>query len=145
MKSRSNAYTNRISNAPGGTFSRELLASVVAQTINATQLPHQPIDEGHLRGANALSKALGLKMANWWAPTAENYFQRIKKDQILAAIKDASGLPVPDRLTSLKKSDLAKEAEAFVKGTRWLASSLARLNRWKCREKISQLKSQGAA
>jgi ParB family chromosome partitioning protein len=59
-------------------------------------------------------------MADWWAPTAENYFQRIKKDQILAAIKDASGQPVPDRLTSLKKSDLAQEAEASVKGTRWL-------------------------
>jgi len=61
-------------------------------------------------------------MANWWAPTAENYFQRIKKDQILAAIKDVSGLPVPDRLASLKKSDLAQEAETSVKGTRWLPS-----------------------
>ena len=98
----------------------DLLAFVVAQTINAVQLPHQQSDEDHLRGANAISKALGFDMANWWAPTAENYFQRIKKDQILAAIKDASGLPVPDRLTSLKKSDLAQEAEAFIKGTRWL-------------------------
>ena len=75
----------------------DLLAFVVAQTINAVQLPHQRTDEGHLGAANALSKALELDMANWWAPTAENYFQRIKKDQILAAIKDASGLPVPDR------------------------------------------------
>ena len=38
----------------------ELLAFVVAQTINAVQLPHQRADEGHLRGASALSKALGL-------------------------------------------------------------------------------------
>ncbi|MBV8227918.1 MAG: hypothetical protein JO232_22315, partial [Verrucomicrobia bacterium] len=98
----------------------DLLAFVVAQTINAVQLPHQRTDEGHLGAANALSKALELDMANWWAPTAENYFQRIKKDQILAAIKDVSGLPVPDRLTSMKKSDLAQEAEASVKGTRWL-------------------------
>jgi ParB family chromosome partitioning protein len=98
----------------------DLLAFVVAQTINAVQLPYQQSDEGYLQGANALSKALGLEMANWWAPTAANYFQRIKKDQILGAIKDASGLPVPERLTSLKKSDLAQEAEAFVKGTRWL-------------------------
>jgi ParB family chromosome partitioning protein len=98
----------------------DLLAFVVAQTINAVQLPHQRTDEGHLEAANALSKALELDMANWWAPTAENYFQRIKKDQILAAIKDVSGLPVPDRRTSMKKSDLAQEAEASVKGTRWL-------------------------
>jgi ParB family chromosome partitioning protein len=98
----------------------DLLAFVVAQTINAVQLPHQRTNEGHLGAANALSKALCLDMANWWAPTAENYFQRIKKDQILAAIKDASGQPVPDRMTSLRKSDLAQEAEASVKGTRWL-------------------------
>jgi ParB family transcriptional regulator, chromosome partitioning protein len=64
----------------------DLLAFVVAQTINAVQLPHQQSDEGHLAGANTLSKALGLEMANWWAPTAENYFSRIKKEQIIAAI-----------------------------------------------------------
>jgi len=43
----------------------ELLAFVVAHTLNAVQLPHQRADEGHLAGANALSKALGLEMANW--------------------------------------------------------------------------------
>jgi len=98
----------------------DLLAFAVAQTINAVQLPHHKADEGHLGAANALSKALGLDMANWWTPTAENYFQRIKKDQILAAIKDASGQPLPDRMTALKKSDLAQEAETSVEGTRWL-------------------------
>jgi ParB family chromosome partitioning protein len=98
----------------------DLLAFVVAQTINAVQLPHHKADEGHLGAANALSKALCLDMTNWWAPTAENYFQRIKKGQILAAIKDASGQPLPDRMTALKKSDLAQGAETSVKGTRWL-------------------------
>src|SRR6516164_9558042 len=69
----------------------DLLAFVVAQTINAVQLWHQQSDEGHLRASIALSNALGFDMANWWAPTAENYFSRIKKDQIIAAITDASG------------------------------------------------------
>jgi ParB family chromosome partitioning protein len=103
----------------------DLLAFVVAQTINAVQLPHQQSNEGHLRGANALSKALGLEMANWWAPTAENYFSRIKKEQIIAAITDASGKAAPERLKSLKKSDLAAEAESIVKGTRWLPPVLS--------------------
>jgi ParB family transcriptional regulator, chromosome partitioning protein len=61
-----------------------------------------------------LNKAPGL------VPTAENYFSRIKKEQIIAAITDASGKAVPERLKSLKKSDLAAEAESIVKGTRWL-------------------------
>ena len=98
----------------------DLLAFVVAQTINAVQLPHQRTDEGHLGTAKALSKALGLDMADWWAPTAENYFSRIKKDQIIAAITDASGDTAPERFKSLKKSDLAAEAESIVNGTRWL-------------------------
>ena len=98
----------------------DLLAFVVAQTINAVQLPHQQSDEGRLAGANTLSKALGLEMANWWAPPAENYFSRIKKEQIVAAITDASGKAAPERLKSLKKSDFAAEAESIVKGTRWL-------------------------
>ena len=57
----------------------DLLAFSVAQTINAVQLLHQPADESHLRGANSLSKALGLDMANWWSPNAENYFSRVKR------------------------------------------------------------------
>ena len=101
-----------------------MLAFSVAQTINAVQLPHQPADERHLRGANALSKALGLDMANWWSPTAENYFSRIKRDQILTAIVEATAKPAPERLKSLKKKDLAAEAESMLTGTRWIPPTI---------------------
>ena len=102
----------------------DLLAFSVAQTINAVQLPHQPADERHLRGANALSKALGLDVANWWSPNAENYFSRIKRDQILTAILDATAKPAPERLKSLKKKDLAAEAESMLTGTRWIPPTI---------------------
>jgi ParB family chromosome partitioning protein len=102
----------------------DLLAFLVAQTINVVQLPHQQSDEVHLQGANALSKALGLDMANWWAPTAENYFGRIKRDQILAAITEATARPAPERLRALKKKDLAAEAESMITGTRWVPPTI---------------------
>ena len=102
----------------------DLLAFVVAQTINAVQLADQPTDEVHLRGANALSKALGLDMANWWSPTVENYFSRIKRDQILEAIVEATGKPVPERLTALKKKDLAADAASMLTGTRWVPPTI---------------------
>ena len=63
-------------------------------------------------------------MADWWQPTAANYFARIKKDQILQAIQEATGAPVKERLRSLKKQDLAAEAEQSVTGTRWLPELL---------------------
>jgi hypothetical protein len=59
-------------------------------------------------------------MADWWQPTAANYFARIRKDQILQAVQEATGDPVKERLRSLKKQDLAAEAEKSVTGTHWL-------------------------
>jgi len=72
----------------------------------------------------ALARALTFDMANWWQPTAANYFARIKKDQILRAIQEATGALVKERLRSLKKQDLAAEAEKSVTGTGWLPELL---------------------
>ena len=50
-------------------------------------------------------------MAHWWQASAANYFGRVKKDQIVEAIQEATGAPVHERLRSAKKKDLAAEAE----------------------------------
>lgn len=92
----------------------------VAHTVNAVQSPHDDASTGRLAAADALGRALTLDMANWWQPTAANYFARIKKDQILQAIEEATGAPIKERPRSLKKQDLAAEAEKLVTGTRWL-------------------------
>ena len=96
----------------------------VAHTVNAVQSPHDEACTGRLAAADALARALTLDMANWWQPTAENYFARIKKEQILQAIQEATGAPVKERLRSLKKKDLAAEAEKSVTGTHWLPELL---------------------
>jgi len=44
----------------------------------------------------------------------------------LQAIQEATGAPVKERLRSLKKQDLAAEAEKSVNGTRWLPDLLRR-------------------
>lgn len=56
-------------------------------------------------------------MANWWQASAVNYFGRIKKDQILHAIQEATGVPVDEQLKFLKKKDLAAEAEKHISST----------------------------
>ena len=102
----------------------KVLAVAVAHTVNTVQSPHDDASTGRLAAADALARALTLDMANWWQPTAANYFARIKKDQILQAIQEATGAPVKERLRSLKKQALAAEAEKSVTGTRWLPELL---------------------
>jgi ParB family chromosome partitioning protein len=101
-----------------------VLAVAVAHTVNAVQSPHDDASTGRLAAADALARALTFDMADWWQPTAANYFTRIKKDQILQAIQEVTGAPAKERLRSLKKQDLAGEAEKSVTGTRWLPELL---------------------
>ena len=37
--------------------------------------------------ADQLAKAVNLDMADWWTPTGESYLGRVKKEQILEAIR----------------------------------------------------------
>jgi ParB family chromosome partitioning protein len=71
-----------------------------------------------------LSAALGLDMNAWFKPTAGNFFGRIGKPDILAAIKEATGKPVAPATEKLKKSELAIFAERAVKDTAWLPKLL---------------------
>ena len=101
-----------------------VLAVAAAHTVNAVQRPHDAPDCGRLNGTKALAQALELDMANWWQASAANYFGRVKKDQIVEAIQEATGAPVDERLKSLKKKDLAAEAEKCISSTRWLPEPL---------------------
>jgi ParB family transcriptional regulator, chromosome partitioning protein len=102
----------------------KVLVVAVAHTVNAVQSPHDDASTGRLAAADALARAFTLDMADWWQPTAANYFAGMKKDQILQAIQEATGAPVKERLRSLKKQDLAAEAEKFVTATCWLPEIL---------------------
>jgi ParB family chromosome partitioning protein len=62
-------------------------------------------------------------MGNWFVPTAENYFSRVNRAQILAAIDEANGSHAP-ALEKLKKSELAVRAEQLLAGTSWLPEPL---------------------
>jgi ParB family chromosome partitioning protein len=97
-----------------------VLATAVAHTVNAVQGPHDGPSTGRLGAA----EALGLDMSNWWQASASNYFGRVKKDQTIRAIAEATGAPVDERLKALKKKDLVAEAEKSIAGTRWLPEPL---------------------
>ncbi len=104
-----------------------LFAHCASLTINA-------LYEGWNRRPRALAHAdrlaqtmqLDMTVAGW-APTAEAFFSRITKGQMLDAVREALGEAAADRIAGLKKDDMAVEAARLVEGTGWLPRPLRTL------------------
>jgi len=64
-----------------------------------------------------LGSLVGIDMAQWWRPTAANYFDRVSKQVILDALTDVGSLELSSRFASVKKGDLAMSAERVFAGT----------------------------
>jgi ParB family chromosome partitioning protein len=101
----------------------DLLALITATSVNAVQQKHDRADAPRFAHAGQLADALKLDMTAWFTPTAESYFSRVTRAQILAAIDEAKGQHGP-ALDKLKKTELAARAEALVAGTGWLPEPL---------------------
>lgn len=89
-------------------------ASVDVVTPRAVR--HQPGEE--------LARAVGLDMAAWWKPTAEGYFNYVSKAVILEAVRQFAPEHVT-RLSTLKKANIASEAERLADGTGWMPTVFA--------------------
>ncbi len=72
--------------------------------------------------ADDLAALVGLDMTQCWQPTAANFFGRVTKTRILAAVREAKGDDTAQLLDSLKKADMAREAERLMAGSGWLPS-----------------------
>jgi ParB family chromosome partitioning protein len=59
-------------------------------------------------------------MADWWQPTAAGFFMRVKREQAIDALVEATGAKDVIALSKLKKSELAAEAEKRLTDCRWL-------------------------
>lgn len=101
----------------------DLLAFIAARSVDVMQRRDDRAGTSRLVHGNALAGALQLDMAVWFSPTAESYFSRVSRAQILDAIDDATGSHAP-ALEKLKKSELAVRAEQLVAGKAWLPEPL---------------------
>ena len=99
----------------------DLLGLCVALTLNDVR------DSERTSPLDALSAAIELDMADWWEATAGNYFSRITKDAILAAIAESSGPEAAARVKGVSKGELARVAELELKDKRWLPSPFRRI------------------
>jgi ParB family chromosome partitioning protein len=75
--------------------------------------------------ADDLAFALHLNLREaGWRPTANNYFGRITKAQILDAVREAKGEDAAERLAGLKKPEMAAAAEELLKDSAWVPAAL---------------------
>lgn len=110
------------------------VAFVIAQTLEPTL---NAGDGGRLNGFHDhLGRILDIEVAQWWRPTAANFFGRVKKDVMLDALEDIGGPILRGRYKDAKKGDLAAtcaslcngqgivEAEIREKATAWLPDAM---------------------
>jgi ParB family chromosome partitioning protein len=102
----------------------DLLAFCAARSVDALQRKQDRPDSPRLAHANALAQALSLDMTAWFIPTAANFFSRVSRTEILAALAQAKGTPAKRSWDKLKKSELATLAERETAGTGWLPQLL---------------------
>jgi len=106
-----------------------LFAHCVALTIDAVFRPYDRRSAA-LGHADVLASAIDLDVnAAGWKPTADGYFLRISKAQILEAVREAKGEDVAGRLDSLKKPDMAAAAEELLRETAWLPTVMRTIDR----------------
>lgn len=95
----------------------ELLAVLVAPAIE--------LSPGRAEGvADAICAAAGLDMSGYWRATPASYFEHIRKDLIIDAIKEVN--PALDRAKFDKapKKEVLDRAKRMFKGSTWLPQPL---------------------
>ncbi|MGI9072244.1 MAG: hypothetical protein ACR2JB_13245 [Bryobacteraceae bacterium] len=86
-----------------------LLAFCVAKSLNGVKAKADVDDRDRLRHANALAIALDVDMTKWFMPTAENFFSKVSKARITAALIEAAKPPTAE-MAKLKKAELFETA-----------------------------------
>ncbi len=98
----------------------KLLAFCTARSVDAVQRGKDEPDCARLAHATSLARAMSFDMKEWFTPTAQNYFSRVSRTEILSALAEAKGLKPKRSWEKLKKTELAILAEREIARTGWL-------------------------
>jgi len=74
--------------------------------------------------ADRLADALSLDMAVHWKPTADSYFSRVTKAQIIESVREAVSGESASGIAGMKKQGMAEAAERLLDGTGWMPAPL---------------------
>jgi ParB family chromosome partitioning protein len=101
----------------------DLLAHCASLTVNAVRAPFDR-KPGAWAHADRLVEAVDLDMTGYWTPTVASYLGRVTKGRIAEAVREAVSEAAAERISGLKKPDMASEAEGLLAGKGWLPSLL---------------------
>jgi ParB family chromosome partitioning protein len=103
---------------------QRLFAHCVSLTLNAVHEPwsRRPRAIAH---ADRLASTLSLDVAaTGWTPMVDNFLGRVTKARIAQAVREARGADAARRIETLKKGEMAREAETLLTGAGWLPEPL---------------------
>lgn len=100
-----------------------LFAHCVSLTVNAVKLPFDRRPRA-LAAGRRLAEAVALDMSGYWRPTVRSYLGRVTKANVLEAVREGVGGEAAERLSDMKKADMAQAAEHLLAATGWLPSLL---------------------
>ena len=101
----------------------DLLAHCASLTVNAVRAPFDR-KPGAWAHADRLAQAVDLDMTGYWSPTVASYLGRVTKARIGEAVREAVSDETAERISGMKKPDMASEAEGLLAGKGWLPSLL---------------------
>ena len=105
-------------------LSSEELQGLTAYCVSYSLRLHLLGKEADSRYAD-LVNLLGIDVASYWKPTADNYFMRLKKSQIIQSLVDA-GVDIEGLNENMKKGELAARAGDLIQSCPdWLPEGLA--------------------
>lgn len=96
-----------------------LFAHCTALTVNTVKLPLDRRPRA-MAAANLLAGAVALDMTAYWRPTVGSYLGRVTKAVILEAVRESVSDEAAERLSGLKKAEMAAAAEQLLAPTEWL-------------------------
>ena len=100
-----------------------LLAHCASLSVNAVYEPWNRTSR-RIDHADTLARSVNLDMAGaGWSATVENYLGRVPKARILERCGKPRAMFV-QLIDHLKKTDMAREAERLLAGTRWVPEPL---------------------
>ncbi|TKV82231.1 chromosome partitioning protein ParB [Bradyrhizobium elkanii] len=100
-----------------------LFAHCVSLTVNAVKLPFDRRPRA-LAAGRRLAEAVALDMTAYWRPTVRSYLGRVTKAGILEAVREGVSEETAERMSDMKKTDMAQAAEQLLAATDWLPSLL---------------------
>jgi len=100
-----------------------LFAHCTALTVNAVKLPFD-LRPRALAAASRLAGAVALDMTGYWRPTVGGYLGRVTKATILEAVREGVSEEAAERLSGMKKIEMAAAAEQLLAATNWLPAVL---------------------